>query len=74
LTADEVKFAGLPPAEALKAATSPAGFEMTMFAAEPEIVNPISFCIDDRGRIWVVEGKTYPKRAKEVRGRIAFSC
>src|SRR4029453_7775181 len=56
-------------AEALKAATLPAGFEMTMFAAEPEIVNPISFCIDDRGRLWVVEGKTYPKRAKEGEGK-----
>lgn len=69
LKADEVKFAGLPPAEAIKAAALPPGFKMTMFAAEPEIVNPISFCIDDRGRLWVVEGMTYPKRAKEGEGK-----
>jgi putative membrane-bound dehydrogenase-like protein len=69
LKPDEVKFAGLAPAEAVKAATLPAGFEMTMFAAEPDIVNPISFCIDDRGRLWVVEGKTYPKRAKDGEGK-----
>jgi putative membrane-bound dehydrogenase-like protein len=69
LTLDEVKFAGLPPGEALKAATIQKGFEMTMFAAEPDIVNPISFCIDDRGRLWVVEGKTYPKRAKDGEGK-----
>jgi putative membrane-bound dehydrogenase-like protein len=69
LKPDEVKFAGLPPAEAIKAAALPKGFQMTMFAAEPEIVNPISFCIDDRGRLWVVEGMTYPKRAKDGEGK-----
>jgi putative membrane-bound dehydrogenase-like protein len=69
LKADEVKFAGLSSAEAVKAATLPAGFEMTMFASEPDIVNPISFCIDDRGRLWVVEGITYPKRAKDGEGQ-----
>jgi putative membrane-bound dehydrogenase-like protein len=42
---------------------------MTMFAAEPDIVNPISFCIDDRGRLWVVEGYTYPQRAKDGEGK-----
>jgi putative membrane-bound dehydrogenase-like protein len=69
LKLDEVKFAGLPPGEALKAATITKGFEMTMFAAEPDIVNPISFCIDNRGRLWVVEGWTYPQRAKEGEGK-----
>ncbi|HET6409331.1 MAG TPA: PVC-type heme-binding CxxCH protein, partial [Chthoniobacteraceae bacterium] len=69
LKPDEVMFAGLPPADALRAATLPEGFKMSMFAAEPEIVNPISFCIDDRGRLWVVEGMTYPKRAKDGEGK-----
>jgi putative membrane-bound dehydrogenase-like protein len=69
LKPDEVKFAGLAPAEAVKAADLPKGFEMTMFAAEPDVANPISFCIDDRGRLWVVEGITYPHRAKEGEGK-----
>jgi putative membrane-bound dehydrogenase-like protein len=69
LKKDDVKFAGLSPAEAVKAADLPAGFEMTMFAAEPDIVNPISFCIDDRGRLWVVEGYTYPQKAKDGEGK-----
>jgi uncharacterized protein len=30
-------------------------FEMELVAAEPEIVDPISLQIDERGRIWVVE-------------------
>ena len=69
LEKDDVKFAGLSADEAVKAAELPKGFEMTMFAAEPEIVNPISFCIDDRGRLWVVESYTYPQRAKEGEGK-----
>ncbi|MEQ1862063.1 MAG: PVC-type heme-binding CxxCH protein [Chthoniobacteraceae bacterium] len=69
LKPDEVLHAGLAPADAVKAATLPPGFEMKMFAAEPDIVNPIAFCIDERGRLWVVEGITYPKRAAEGEGR-----
>src|SRR4029453_9632291 len=69
LTADTVKFAGLAPDEAVKAATVADGFELKLFAAEPEIVNPISFCLDDRGRVWVAEGRTYPIRAKDGEGK-----
>jgi hypothetical protein len=25
-------------------------------------VQPIAFCIDDRGRLWVAEGYAYPRR------------
>jgi putative membrane-bound dehydrogenase-like protein len=69
LTPDTVKFAGLASEEAVKAATVADGFELKLFAAEPEIVNPISFCLDDRGRVWVVEGRTYPNRAKDGEGK-----
>ena len=55
--------------ESVKLATVPAGFELKLFAAEPDIVNPISFCIDDRGRLWVAEGHTYPIRAKDGEGQ-----
>ena len=55
--------------ESVKLATVPAGFELKLFAAEPDIVNPIAFCIDDRGRLWVAEGRTYPIRAKEGEGQ-----
>jgi putative membrane-bound dehydrogenase-like protein len=60
--ADVVPFAGLSPQEAAKAATLPSGFAMHVFAAEPELVQPIAFCLDHRGRVWVAEGITYPKR------------
>ena len=69
LPADSVKFAGLKPEEVAGAATIPDGYELKVFAAEPDLINPISFCQDDRGRIWVVEGMTYPIRAKEGEGK-----
>jgi putative membrane-bound dehydrogenase-like protein len=69
LPVDDVKFAGLKPEEVPGAATVPEGYELKVFTAEPDLVNPISFCQDDRARIWVVEGRTYPTRAKEGEGK-----
>ncbi len=68
LKPDDVQFAGLPAEKAAQVATVPAGYELKVFAAEPDIVNPIAFCMDDRARIWVVEGMTYPQRAKTEPG------
>lgn len=50
----------MDPAEVVKTAKLPPGFQMTVFAAEPDVVQPIAFTLDDRGRLWVVEGLTYP--------------
>ncbi len=69
LTPDIVEYAGLPAAKAAEVATVPEGYELKVFAAEPDIVNPIAFCMDDRARLWVVEGMTYPTRAKEGEGK-----
>ena len=66
---DEIKFAGLPPEQAAKEMTLPAGFSAKLFAGEPDIVQPIAFCLDDRARLWVAQGMTYPKRAAEGEGR-----
>ncbi len=60
--ADVVPFAGLTAAEAVKDATLPPGFKMHVFAAEPDLRQPIAFCLDHRGRVWVAEGITYPRR------------
>ena len=38
----------------------PAGFSLELFASEPDIVKPISFTFDERGRLWVVEAIDYP--------------
>jgi putative membrane-bound dehydrogenase-like protein len=60
--ADEVKFSGLSALEAANTIALPKGFKATLFAGEPDVKQPIAFCIDDRGRLWVAEGYTYPKR------------
>ena len=41
----------LKPAEAVKKMAIPDGFEVSIFAAEPDIAEPIAFCFDDRGRM-----------------------
>ena len=60
--ADIVPFAGLSPQDACDKATLPRGFKMHVFASEPDIVQPIAFALDHRGRVWLAEGRTYPRR------------
>lgn len=50
----------LSPQESMKRAQIPAGFELSLFAAEPDIEHPISITWDERGRLWVVETLDYP--------------
>jgi putative membrane-bound dehydrogenase-like protein len=50
----------LPPAEAQKRFVVPEGFEVRLFAAEPDVINPVAMTWDDRGRLWVVELYEYP--------------
>jgi putative membrane-bound dehydrogenase-like protein len=51
----------IPPKEAPGKMTLPEGFHATLFAGEPDVVQPIAFCFDDRGRLWVAECYSYPK-------------
>jgi uncharacterized protein len=48
------------PEEAQKFMQTPAEFSVELFAAEPDIVKPISFNIDERGRVWIIEAQDYP--------------
>ncbi|MCC7377338.1 MAG: c-type cytochrome [Verrucomicrobiales bacterium] len=54
----------LSPEEARKRFTVPEGFEIRLFASEPEVVNPVAMTWDERGRLWVVELYEYPLGAK----------
>ncbi|MDZ4287848.1 MAG: PVC-type heme-binding CxxCH protein, partial [Prosthecobacter sp.] len=47
--------------DALKGLQLPGGFKAELIAAEPDVVQPIAMCWDERGRLWVVEGMSYPK-------------
>jgi putative membrane-bound dehydrogenase-like protein len=50
----------LDPAESMKHFVTPVGFELRLFAAEPEIGKPICLAWDERGRLWVAETVDYP--------------
>jgi putative membrane-bound dehydrogenase-like protein len=52
----------LPPDEAVAAMTTVAGYRVNAWAAEPTIVQPMAFCWDDRGRLWVAENRDYESR------------
>ncbi|WP_164101264.1 PVC-type heme-binding CxxCH protein [Candidatus Laterigemmans baculatus] len=45
--------------ETVRTATLPEGFELTVFAAEPDVQNPIAITTDHRGRLWVAENYTW---------------
>lgn len=60
----------LSPQETLKRAQVPPGFEISLFAAEPDVVRPIAICWDERDRLWVVEAIDYPNNVGGGNDRI----
>jgi uncharacterized protein len=58
----------LSPSESNKLTSVPADFEIKLFAAEPNITNPIAMAWDERGRLWIVESVDYPNTFKETDG------
>ena len=58
----------IPTAIAASKMTAPPGFNVTLFAGEPAVVQPIAFTFDDRGRMWVVECLSYPKWSRDGKG------
>jgi uncharacterized protein len=52
--------AALSPAESQLLTQVPPGFELKLFAAEPDIAKPIAMAWDARGRLWIAETVDYP--------------
>lgn len=50
----------MPAEEVARKMQLPPGFKVTVFAAEPDVVQPMAMTFDDRGRLWVVECLSYP--------------
>ncbi|WP_251795748.1 MULTISPECIES: PVC-type heme-binding CxxCH protein [unclassified Arenibacter] len=50
----------LSPEDSQRHIQLPEGFRAELYAAEPDIINPIAFTWDERGRLWVVQSKDYP--------------
>ncbi|MCG6156925.1 PVC-type heme-binding CxxCH protein [Rubinisphaera margarita] len=62
------------PQQAAAAISVPDGFRVTLFAGEPDVSQPISMEMDDRGRVWVAECYTYGGRSYDnsLRDRIVI--
>src|SRR5437762_3877399 len=54
------------PEESLKMFKPMEGFNVTLFAGEPDVCQPISLAFDDRGRLWVAECYSYPRWVKNA--------
>ena len=50
----------LSPEASMKHIQVPPGFELKLFAAEPDIVKPMAMTWDERGRLWIAESVDYP--------------
>src|ERR1700757_4277835 len=55
----------MPAAEAAGTLRLPRGFKATVFAAEPDVRNPIAMAWDARGRLWVAENYTYAEAGRK---------
>ena len=60
----------LKPDETAKAMVLPEGFRAQVFAGEPDVVQPIAYAQDERGRLWVIENLSYPNWKKEGNDRV----
>jgi len=67
--ADVYENAGLAPEDAARSMTLPPGFHATLFAGEPDVMQPIAMTLDDRGRLWVAEAYSYPRRQSDADAR-----
>jgi putative membrane-bound dehydrogenase-like protein len=64
-TEPDTASAPLPPEVAAQRLGLPDGFHATVFAAEPDVQNPIAMAWDSRGRLWIAENYTYAERTQQ---------
>ncbi|MRI00494.1 dehydrogenase [Kriegella sp. EG-1] len=58
----------LTPEASAKLIQVPAGFDLQLFASEPDIINPIAMNWDEKGRLWVIETVDYPNTVRDENG------
>ncbi len=58
----------LSPEESAKLIQVPPGFDLELFASEPDIINPVAMEWDERGRLWVIETVDYPNTVRDEEG------
>lgn len=62
----------LPAEAAAERFRLPEGFKATLFAGEPDVVQPIAMTTDDKGHLWVAECLSYPKWEARGNDRIVW--
>lgn len=64
----------LTPHEELKSFQIDERFKMSLVASEPDVVDPVAMCFDEKSRLFVCEMRGYPNggvgTGKETRGRV----
>ncbi|MBO9151803.1 PVC-type heme-binding CxxCH protein [Chitinophaga sp. GCM10012297] len=58
----------LSPDSSAKLIQVPPGFDLELFASEPDVINPISMAWDEKGRLWVIETVDYPNSVRDDKG------
>ncbi|MGC3970347.1 MAG: hypothetical protein QM775_24350 [Pirellulales bacterium] len=74
-TEKDTASAPMPPDEVVRTVKLPPGFKLSVFAAEPDVHNPIAITFDERGRLWVAESYSWAGNGDggfraEIRDRI----
>jgi quinoprotein glucose dehydrogenase len=60
----------IDPVLAIKQFQIPAGFTVDLFASEPQLLNPVAFCFDEQGRIYIAETFRYRKSVYDIRSHM----
>ncbi len=66
----KTKAAALEAGDAAKRATVAGGLKATVWAHEPQMANPVSFCFDGKGRCYVAETTRFDKGVPDTRGHM----
>jgi len=53
---------------AVKRLKSQPGFNIELFAGEPDMANPVAFCFDEKGRVYVIETYRFKTSTYDIRG------
>ena len=69
-TNDLPRLSATEPTASLRSFVVKEGFRLDLVAAEPLVVDPVAFCFDEYGRLFVAEMRDYSEHREEKLGRI----
>jgi quinoprotein glucose dehydrogenase len=68
--ASSAKDKAIDPELAIRQFTAPSNFKIDLFAAEPMMKNPVAFCFDEAGRIYLAETERLVASVYDMRGHL----